>query len=159
LFFYFFVLSSELIAQPKSSQYGKLLPLQLFTTLNDSTISLGDTSDKKFVLVDYYFAGCKPCNHNLPKLEKLKSKYGDKLIVIGINPVDSKEKTLEHQRKHEITNAIIYGKAALATRTYFGLSVTQMGFPYYIIISPEGKIIYESGNTNGWNRKIGQLIK
>jgi thiol-disulfide isomerase/thioredoxin len=145
------------IAQ-KSSLLGKILPQKTFATLTgDSIIITTDTT--AYILVDYYFAGCKPCNANLPKLEKLKKRFGPKLNIIAINPVDNKENVLAHKLKYKLDHTIIWGTDAEATKTFFGLPHSPFGYPFYLLLNPKGEIIFESINNLTWHKKLAKLIK
>lgn len=143
-----------------SSKLGQLLGEKTFKTLDSSIITIGKANDSgQYTLIDYYFAGCKPCNENLPKIEKLKAKFGNKLIVISINPVDSKSTVIEHKKKYNLNYTIIGGKDAAASKSYFGLQETPFGFPAYFLIDHKGILIFETMNRLGWKNKIAKLIK
>ena len=143
-----------------STKLGKALGEKTFYTLDTSVITIGKANDSgQYTLIDFYFAGCKPCNANLPKVEKLKAKFGNKLNVISINPVDSKATVIKHKEEHNLNFTIIYDKDARASRQYLGLPEFTMGYPFYILINPEGVLIFESMNSLGWKNKIAKLIK
>lgn len=42
----------------------------------------------KVVLLDFWASWCEPCRHSFPWLNQMQAKYGDRLVVIGVN-VDS----------------------------------------------------------------------
>jgi cytochrome c biogenesis protein CcmG/thiol:disulfide interchange protein DsbE len=39
----------------------------------------------KVVLVDFWASWCEPCRHSFPWLNQMQTKYGDRLVVIGVN--------------------------------------------------------------------------
>lgn len=39
----------------------------------------------KVVLVDFWASWCEPCRHSFPWLNQMQAKYGDRLVVIGVN--------------------------------------------------------------------------
>jgi cytochrome c biogenesis protein CcmG, thiol:disulfide interchange protein DsbE len=39
----------------------------------------------KVVLVDFWASWCEPCRHSFPWLNEMQAKYGDFLVVIGVN--------------------------------------------------------------------------
>lgn len=39
----------------------------------------------KVVLVDFWASWCQPCRHSFPWLNAMQAKYGDRLVVIGVN--------------------------------------------------------------------------
>ena len=159
LTYFLTIVSLNCFAQ-SSTKLGKLLEKKSFYTLDSTLITIGNANDSgQYTLVDYYFAGCKPCNANLPKVEKLKKKFGNKLNIISINPIDSKENVIKHKALYNLNFTIIYGKDARASKAYFGLPDSPFGYPFYLLVNPEGILIFESMNGGGWKSKITKLIK
>ena len=39
----------------------------------------------KVVLVDFWASWCEPCRHSFPWLNEMQAKYGDRLVIIGVN--------------------------------------------------------------------------
>jgi cytochrome c biogenesis protein CcmG/thiol:disulfide interchange protein DsbE len=39
----------------------------------------------KVVLVDFWASWCEPCRHSFPWLNDMQARYGDRLVVIGVN--------------------------------------------------------------------------
>jgi thiol-disulfide isomerase/thioredoxin len=143
----------------KSTLLNTVLQQKTFATLTGDSIVIANNSANTYTLIDYYFAGCKPCNANLPKLEKLKRKFGSKLNIVAINPVDTKPTVITHQLKYNLQHTIIWGNDAIASKAYFGLPEYPFGYPFYLLISPDGKLIFESMNSLTWHKKIAQLIR
>lgn len=148
------------IAQ-RSTKLGSLLGEKTFTTLYNTTtgITLGKVdSTLPYTLIDYYFAGCKPCNANLSKLQKLQEKFSNRLQIVAINPIDDSATIVKHRAKYNLQHTIIWGKAAWASKDYFGLPESPFGYPFYLLITPTGKLIYESINSNKWHKEIARLL-
>lgn len=61
----------------------------------DKTIEL---ATDKVVILDFWYTSCMPCINAIPHLNKLKEKYKDKIEIIGVNPIENKEK---HKEKIE----------------------------------------------------------
>lgn len=61
----------------------------------DKTIEL---NTDKIVILDFWYTSCMPCIKTIPHLNKLKEKFKDKIEIIGVNPIENKEK---HKEKIE----------------------------------------------------------
>src|SRR5690625_120077 len=61
----------------------------------DKSIEL---NTEKIVILDFWYTSCMPCIKTIPHLNKLKDKFKDKIEIIGVNPIENKEK---HKEKIE----------------------------------------------------------
>ncbi len=43
-------------------------------------------------ILDFWYTSCMPCSKAIPHLNKLQQKYGQQLQIVGINPIENKEK-------------------------------------------------------------------
>lgn len=91
----------------------------------------------KFVLLDFWSDGCGPCIMAQPELKAISEKFKDKLEVVSLNIQD--RKGWENvSKKHTITwhnwNDL-QGNNGLSA--LYGVK----GIPYFVMISPEGKIL------------------
>jgi thiol-disulfide isomerase/thioredoxin len=55
-----------------------------WTSMDGSEQRVGDQKDKVLIL-DFWATYCPPCRDEIPHLNALQAKYGDKLVVIGLN--------------------------------------------------------------------------
>lgn len=91
----------------------------------------------KVVLLDFWYAACKPCIKAAYDLEKLQNKYGPRgLVVLGMNTMDKADKITKHNSKHKITYRSLQCtrsmKEAYKVKTY----------PSFYVIDGTGKIVY-----------------
>jgi thiol-disulfide isomerase/thioredoxin len=110
----------------------------IFST--DKTIQLSDYKDK-VVLIDFWYKGCFPCIEAIPHLSKLNTKYSKKgLVVLGLNPYDSKEKNKRKLPEVIKINKMNYPIVFVDDKVVKDYNVKV--FPTLYIIDKKGKIIH-----------------
>jgi len=119
---------------------GEKLPDFQFNLFEQDSKNLSDYSGQ-FVLLDFWFSGCKPCIKAVPRLNNL-DKETENLIIIGINPVDNQERFLNAIDKFKIKYNQMLIKGSSELPTYFNVG----GYPTYILIDPEGKYLTSFAN-------------
>ncbi|MCK9199014.1 MAG: hypothetical protein PHG98_04705 [Bacteroidales bacterium] len=128
--------------------------------LNYPIVSLdGDTTSIKefggWLLLDFWFVGCKPCLESFIIFSEEKQKYGELFLeregikVLSINPISSNSnlirKTIE---KFEITDHFYHAKGMdklLPTIKYM---------PRFLLVSPDRKIVYNSNKLGDYSEII-----
>ena len=97
----------------------------------------------KIVVVDFWASWCPPCRAEIPKLQALKAKHGDKFDVLGVAVWDNPEDTRKAIEELNITWPVIVGTHKLTEPTdLYGIK----GIPHIIIFGPDGTI-YSRGLT------------
>lgn len=120
--------------------------------LQGNTHRLADYKGK-YMLVDIWSAGCGPCVSALPEMKEITGEYKDHLTVISLSC--DREKTWrkasqEHDMTWENLNEL-EGKNGLYAR--YGVK----GIPFYLLISPEGKVIKKwAGYGKGYLKSMLQ---
>lgn len=138
------------IASGKIEATGFTLP-----DLNGKMISLSDFKGK-WVVLDFWGSWCGWCIKGFPALKEAYQKYGDKLVVIGIDCNESEEDWREGVKKHEIPWINVYNGNDRAL--YEAYNIT--GFPTKAIINPEGKLVDVTvGEDPAFFTRLADLIK
>lgn len=92
----------------------------------------------RYILLDFWSAYCGPCRMSEPEIEEIVHLYGDRLVLVGISS-DEKMSWSKFLKEHKMPgcqwNELKYGGRSLASRYKVG------GIPYFVLISPEGKIL------------------
>lgn len=104
--------------------------------LNGKMVSLSDFKGK-WVVLDFWGSWCGWCVKGFPALKEAYQKYGDKIVVIGIDCNESEADWREGVKKHELPWINVYNGNDRAL--YEAYDIT--GFPTKAIINPEGKLV------------------
>lgn len=104
--------------------------------LSGREVSLSDFRGK-WVVLDFWGSWCGWCIKGFPALKEAYEKYGDKIVVIGIDCNESEEDWKEGVKKHQIPWLNVYNGNDRAL--YEAYNIT--GFPTKAIINPEGKLV------------------
>ncbi|MDE6512526.1 MAG: TlpA family protein disulfide reductase [Muribaculaceae bacterium] len=99
-------------------------------------VSLSDFRGK-WVVLDFWGSWCGWCVKGFPALKEAYKKYGDKIVVIGIDCNESEAEWREGVKKHELPWINLYN--GMDQELYKAYNIT--GFPTKAIINPEGKLV------------------
>jgi thiol-disulfide isomerase/thioredoxin len=92
----------------------------------------------KYVLMDFWGTWCGPCVKEMPKVKAYSEKYKDKLVILGINSGDTKDKIDKFITPNGYTwTHLMDGKGD----ANFVFKFNVAGFPTKFIIDPEGKVL------------------
>jgi thiol-disulfide isomerase/thioredoxin len=106
------ILSPVMLSTTELRPIGDIIPLEIGDSVPDirikniinhteSSVHLSDFRDK-MILLDFWGTSCTSCIAALPGLDSLQKKFKDRLQVITVTKLDSKDKvesTLRHIRK------------------------------------------------------------
>ena len=83
------VVATTSFAQTKSLKIGDSLPESFWTTalktVNHPQKTIDLSEDKnKLILIDFWTTWCSACLMNLPKIEALQQKFGNKVKILPV---------------------------------------------------------------------------
>ena len=108
----------------------------------------------KVVVVDYWASWCPPCRAEIPKLQALKAKYGDKFDVLGVAVWDNPDDTRKAIEELKITWPVIIGTHKLTEPTdLYGIK----GIPHIIVFGPDGTILSRGLTGDDLANKLAEL--
>lgn len=104
-------------------------------TLDGGEMSL-ESLRGKTVLLDFWATWCAPCHFQIPVLNAISKEYGDReVVVLGLSvDVEGREVVAPFAAEEGIQYTILLADEELA-RTFGAI-----GFPYSMIIDPQGQI-------------------
>ena len=110
----------------------------------------------KVTVVDFWASWCPPCRAEIPKLQALKAKYGDKFDVLGVAVWDNPDDTRKAISELEITWPVIVGTQKLTEPTdLYGIK----GIPHVIVFGPDGTILSRGLTGDDLANKLAELLK
>lgn len=90
----------------------------------------------KVVLVDFWASWCEPCRLSFPWLNEMQAKYGDRLVVIGVN-VDSERRDADRFLTQVPARfQVVYDPNGKIAAQY-----DVMGMPSSYVFDTSGKLI------------------
>ena len=118
---------------------------------------LSDYAGKgKVVVVDFWASWCPPCRAEIPKLQALKAKYGDKFDVLGVAVWDNPDDTRKAIEELKITWPVIIGTQKLTEPTdIYGIK----GIPHIIVFGPDGTILSRGLAGDALAAKLEEVLK
>jgi len=110
----------------------------------------------KVTLVDFWASWCPPCRAEIPKLQALKARYGDKLDVVGVAVWDNPDDSRRAMTELEITWPVIVGTGKLTVPTdLYGIK----GIPHIIVFGPDGTIVSRGLTGDDLAARLAQIIQ
>ena len=110
----------------------------------------------KYLLLDFWSSGCGPCIMAFPEMKEVSETYSENLTIISIS-LDTDTRWKESMSAHDMPWVNIRDPKVMG-----GLiaSYGARGIPYYVVISPEGKVIDQwFGYGNGFiKRKLSENL-
>ncbi|MEM7477707.1 MAG: redoxin family protein [Planctomycetota bacterium] len=137
---------------------GKIPPaMHEGTWLNTDAKSLLDFRGK-YVLLDFWFIGCGPCLRDMPSVKIAHqefSRLGFAVVsvnVTGQNVDDVRTFARDHGMNYPI---VVDGADEAILNAYKKLGVS--GFPSYILLGPDGRILHNDQLTFGTSLRLSKL--
>lgn len=129
------------VAQARKSTVGKpFIDLQIKDP-KGNILRLKDVVTKgKYVLVDFWASWCGQCLAAFPKVEEIGKKYASQLRIIDLS-IDIKGTAWQHAMQKHPQPWPQYCTTPQGYKDLFSKYQIGNGVPYFILISPEGKVI------------------
>lgn len=94
------------------------------------------------MVINFWFEKCPPCIAEMPELNNLVAKYGNKVRFIGITH-DSPASASRFQKR----NGYNYEIVSLSKDEIREININH-GFPSNVLVGKDGKIIYATSNIS-----------
>ena len=125
-------LSSQLSG---SLSLGDQMPELTVTTAEGETLVLSQLlSQKKLVVLNFWFADCIWCIREFPVMEASYQQYRDEVEILALNPYDAPETIANFQQEHSLSFPMSGCSQDLAVT--FGVT----GYPTSVVIDRNGTV-------------------
>lgn len=133
------------------------IPAPNFTLpdLNGKKVSLSDFRGK-WVVLDFWGSWCGWCVKGFPALKEAYNKYGDKIVVIGIDCNESEADWRNGVKEHQLPWLNVYNGNDKALYEAYNIQ----GFPTKAIINPEGYLVdLTTGEDPSFFNRLASFVK
>ena len=89
--------------------------------------------EKRPALISFWTTWCAPCREELPELNRLRDRYGDRLQLLAINVKESPKRVQRFLDKVNLNYPVLLDKEGVVARAY-----KMRGLPYIFIIDADG---------------------
>ena len=110
----------------------------------------------KYLLLDFWSSGCGPCIAAFPEMKEVFETNGENLSIISIS-LDGETIWKKFMTEHDMPWVNIRDPKAMGGLT---ANYGARGIPYYVIISPEGKVVDKwSGYGKGFIKgRVSEIL-
>ena len=142
-------------SSPERSRLGEFIPASppaqapavSFVDLAGNTVSLAEFAGK-FVLVNLWATWCEPCLREMPSLERMQSRLGDKITVVAISEDRGGNKTVEPFIDKLGLKSF---KTYLDPKSDAGRAFRVEGLPTSFLIDREGRVLGRVDGAAEWD--------
>jgi thiol-disulfide isomerase/thioredoxin len=99
----------------------------------------------RWVLVNFWATWCAPCRDEMPSLEMLNRRFGDRVVMLAVSVDDDTAQVARFFGDTKPSFAVLWDKDKQFTRTY-GTSK----FPETYLVSPDGRIAAKFTGPRDW---------
>ena len=141
---------------PKAVKVGDRMPDADLYDVNGGLHHLSELKGR-YMLLDFWSTGCGPCLKSIPELEEIAELYKEKIAVVSIS-----EDPEERWKDFVITQKLKgYQWNELRGRSGLFAALRIRGIPYYVLVSPDGKIqeTWSGYGEGSLNKKMESLFK
>jgi thiol-disulfide isomerase/thioredoxin len=136
---------------------GSKAPAVVINDLEGKPVELATVIGKKPVLLEFWATWCSLCKVLLPQLEALRSRYGDRLALIGVNVTvnDSKSRVRRYLAEHKPPFQPLYDDRGAGARAF-----DVPGTSFIVVLDRHGTVVYTgSGDRQDLVAAVGKAFQ
>lgn len=112
----------------------------------------------KYVLVDFWASWCAMCLHAMPEVAEIAKEYKDIFTVIGLS-IDRKDDAWRKAMKAHPEPWQQYITTPEGYRALFDKYQVGNGVPYYLVVDPDGKVIFSPSHPHEIREFLSKINK
>lgn len=150
------VLASPALAA--ALEVGQAPPEVPMKTLSGKSLSLASLRGK-VVLIDFWASWCAPCKEEMPFLERLQKKHGDRLVIVGVSVDSDRANAEKFIRDLKVTFPIVHDAKHAVADQY-----KPPRMPTSFVLDRDGKVRfvhagYHKDDAAKIEREIAKLLE
>ncbi|MGL4986164.1 MAG: TlpA family protein disulfide reductase [Treponemataceae bacterium] len=138
------LISISSFAQTVGLKVGNIAPNFTLDTLEGKEVKLSDYRGRP-VFLNFWATWCPPCVREMPDMQKIHTKYQDKLTMLGLNSGENKKEVQAFITKNKLSFPIILDPQGKISMQY-----NVQAIPTTYIIDKKGIIV---------EKKIGAMTE
>jgi thiol-disulfide isomerase/thioredoxin len=91
----------------------------------------------RFVWINYWATWCPPCRTEMPMMQRLHERYGDQLLIIGVNFGEDEASVADFVERYGISYPILLDPAL---ENFYRWSAV-FGLPMHYFVTPDGRVV------------------
>lgn len=118
---------------------GSKAPAVVIDDLEGQPVNLGALFGKKPVLLEFWATWCPLCKELLPELGRVKTVFGDRVAMVGINVTvnDSKSRIRRYLEEHHPPFMVLFDEKGVGARAFDVPSTS-----YIVLVNAAGVVVY-----------------
>lgn len=124
----------------ESIKEGAPAPDFTLKDINGNDFSLSSLRGK-YVILDFWGSWCGWCIKGIPDLKEAAEKYGDDIVILGVDCNDSEKAWRAAVEKHEMNWLHVYQPKDMDSDKKPSVLYNVTGFPTKLILGPDGNIL------------------
>lgn len=153
--FYVYMIVDRRLSQQRYLVENEMAAIKLSQHMAPEFLMMDPQNGKQFalsqfkgqwVLLNLWATWCPSCQAEMPSLDALEKKLGDKLTIIALSVDDKIDPIINYVATNKPSFKIYYDFTKVAARLF---STTK--YPETFLISPEGKMITQFSGERDWS--------